>query len=214
MRSSTQSESVRAKLVVGAIALVAVSFTLFYLLFFDPWGLHPIDSWLQARLHYHAGDPGDLSTDEVRQLWTCSMHPHILEDEPGICPVCRMDLVPVRGGGQDSPPSGSTASSGEREILFYRNPMDPSVTSPVPTQDEMGMEYVAVYADEIEKTVDSESIVRINPAVVQNMNVRTALVERRDLSQEIRTVGYLEYDQERMVSDFLMELKQNPLRYA
>ncbi len=32
------------------------------------------------------------------------------------------------------------------------------------------------------------------------MNVQTAMVERRDLNQEIRTVGYLEYDQERMVT--------------
>jgi RND family efflux transporter MFP subunit len=42
--------------------------------------------------------------------------------------------------------------------------------------------------------------VSIDPAVVQNMNVQSALVERRDLSHEIRTVGYLEYDQERMVT--------------
>jgi Cu(I)/Ag(I) efflux system membrane fusion protein len=32
--------------------------------------------------------------------------------------------------------------------LFYRNPMNPSVTSPVPTKDAMGMDYVPVYADD------------------------------------------------------------------
>ncbi len=28
--------------------------------------------------------------------WTCPMHPEILEDKPGACPICRMDLVPIR----------------------------------------------------------------------------------------------------------------------
>ena len=37
--------------------------------------------------------------------------------------------------------------------------------------------------------------VRTDPTVVQNMNVTTAAVERRDLSQSILTVGYLDYDQ-------------------
>ena len=28
--------------------------------------------------------------------WTCPMHPDILEDKKGTCPICKMDLVPVR----------------------------------------------------------------------------------------------------------------------
>ena len=28
--------------------------------------------------------------------WTCPMHPEILEDKKGTCPICKMDLVPVR----------------------------------------------------------------------------------------------------------------------
>ncbi len=48
--------------------------------------------------------------------------------------------------------NGSSSSSygkpGERKILFYRNPMNPSITSKVPMKDEMGMDYVPVYADQ------------------------------------------------------------------
>ncbi len=36
----------------------------------------------------------------------------------------------------------------ERKPLFYRNPMNPAITSPVPAQDEMGMDYIPVYADD------------------------------------------------------------------
>jgi len=41
-----------------------------------------------------------------------------------------------------------TASDSERQPLFYRNPMNPEVTSPVPAKDQMGMDYIPVYADE------------------------------------------------------------------
>ena len=41
-----------------------------------------------------------------------------------------------------------TAST-EREPLFYRNPMNAEITSPVPAKDHMGMDYVPVYADMI-----------------------------------------------------------------
>jgi len=35
-----------------------------------------------------------------------------------------------------------------KKPLFYRNPMNPSITSPVPAKDNMGMDYVPVYADD------------------------------------------------------------------
>jgi Cu(I)/Ag(I) efflux system membrane fusion protein/cobalt-zinc-cadmium efflux system membrane fusion protein len=78
--------------------------------------------------------------------------------------------------------------------------MDPSVTSPVPRKDEMGMDYVPVYADEAASAANQGAVVTIDPTVQQNMNVVTERVSRRDISHEIRTVGYLDYDQEQMVS--------------
>ena len=200
MKAPTKSDNSRGKHTLWALLLVAVSFVFFYLLFFDPWGLHPVDGWLQARLNYHAGDMEMTTGEPEGQLWTCSMHSHILEDEPGECPICGMTLVRVTGGGSASQAQEASTKSGEREILFYRNPMNPTITSPVPAKDEMGMEYVPVYAYEVNQAVGQGPTVSINPVVVQNMNVQTAMVERRDLSQEIRTVGYLEYDQGRMVT--------------
>lgn len=35
-----------------------------------------------------------------------------------------------------------------KKPLFYRNPMNPSVTSPVPAKDNMGMDYVPVYTED------------------------------------------------------------------
>ncbi|MDR0866122.1 MAG: efflux RND transporter periplasmic adaptor subunit [Candidatus Symbiothrix sp.] len=30
------------------------------------------------------------------QIWTCSMHPQIKQDHPGKCPICGMDLIPLK----------------------------------------------------------------------------------------------------------------------
>src|SRR5205085_11803256 len=38
---------------------------------------------------------GDGAQDETATRWTCPMHPEIVRDEPGVCPICGMKLVPV-----------------------------------------------------------------------------------------------------------------------
>ncbi|MFQ9022179.1 MAG: heavy metal-binding domain-containing protein [Parabacteroides merdae] len=45
----------------------------------------------------HEGHSHDLVQDETG-VWTCSMHPQIRQDKPGKCPICAMDLIPVRKG--------------------------------------------------------------------------------------------------------------------
>ncbi|WP_339661737.1 efflux RND transporter periplasmic adaptor subunit [uncultured Polaribacter sp.] len=32
---------------------------------------------------------------ETKQMWTCSMHPQIMQPEAGDCPICGMDLIPA-----------------------------------------------------------------------------------------------------------------------
>ena len=36
---------------------------------------------------------------EAKQTYTCPMHPQIVQDKPGTCPICGMDLVPITAGG-------------------------------------------------------------------------------------------------------------------
>lgn len=38
-----------------------------------------------------------LESHEGEEVWTCSMHPQIRQSEPGKCPLCGMDLIPVSG---------------------------------------------------------------------------------------------------------------------
>ena len=45
-------------------------------------------------------DVSDISdrTNEQNLMWTCSMHPQIMQPEPGDCPICGMDLIPAETG--------------------------------------------------------------------------------------------------------------------
>lgn len=87
----------------------------------------------------------------------------------------------------------------ERKPLFYRNPMNPDITSPVPAKDSMGMDYVPVYADNDSDNGEPAGTVKIDPVTEQNIGVRTAKVMQQSLSHTIRTVGRVDYDEERMV---------------
>jgi membrane fusion protein, copper/silver efflux system len=49
--------------------------------------------------------------------YTCSMHPQIRSKEPGKCPICGMDLIPVQGeGGPQGPPERVTLSERARAL--------------------------------------------------------------------------------------------------
>ncbi|MCG6900974.1 MAG: efflux RND transporter periplasmic adaptor subunit [Gammaproteobacteria bacterium] len=90
-------------------------------------------------------------------------------------------------------------TSAEPEVLFYRNPMNPAITSPVPAKDEMGMDYIPVYAkDGARPHGEPTGTVTIDPVTVQNIGVRTAQARQQTLSRHIRSVGRVTFDEERL----------------
>jgi Cu(I)/Ag(I) efflux system membrane fusion protein len=93
--------------------------------------------------------------------------------------------------------SENASKEKRKKILFYRNAMNPAVTSPVPAKDSMGMDYVPVYADGDGEN-DKAGTVKIDPTVVQNIGVRTAKVKIEALSKVVRAVGRVDFDEEKM----------------
>src|SRR5690606_9668374 len=75
------------------------------------------------------------------------------------------------------------------------NPMGLPDTSPEPKKDSMGMDYIPVYADE---QGDDVGTVRVSPARLQSLGVRTAPVEFRVLDAALRAVGRIELDERRI----------------
>ena len=127
------------------------------------------------------------------ELYTCGMHPNVIQEGEGNCPICGMNLTPINGStdASNSTTVGDESSSGSKEILYYRAPMDPTYISPKPGKSPMGMDLIPVYAGE----EAFGATVKINPTTVQNIGVRTAHVVQRDLHQNIRTIGRIDYDE-------------------
>ena len=80
---------------------------------------------------------------QTAEMYTCGMHPHVVQEGPGSCPICGMDLSPM----------------GETSI---------------------------------------DDAVYIDPVVVQNMGVRTAIVERQPVFRHLRTIGEVEVGEDEL----------------
>ncbi|HFA49218.1 MAG TPA: efflux RND transporter periplasmic adaptor subunit [Bacteroidetes bacterium] len=55
-----------------------------------------------AESHDHSGEAVEISNDGA-EIWTCSMHPQIQQEEPGQCPICGMDLIPLSKNSSNDP---------------------------------------------------------------------------------------------------------------
>lgn len=97
-----------------------------------------------------------------------------------------------------SEPMSMTAAAQEtapakdgREILYYRHPMGLPDTSKVPKKDSMGMDYIAVYADE----AGDSNTVKVSLDKLQRSGVRTEKVGKQAISRTVRAAGIVEHDE-------------------
>jgi Cu(I)/Ag(I) efflux system membrane fusion protein len=126
----------------------------------------------------------NAAATQTKTLYTCGMHPQIIQDHPGNCPICGMKLTPIRK-------QAATGAPGERKIAYYKSTMNPGETSSQPGKDSMGMDMVPVY----ENAANESQTIAIDPATIQTMNIRTAEVTRGPLRRVIRTVANVDYDE-------------------
>ncbi|MCI0530814.1 MAG: efflux RND transporter periplasmic adaptor subunit [candidate division Zixibacteria bacterium] len=119
-------------------------------------------------------------------LYSCGMHPNVISDKPGNCPICGMKLTPIQSGLESNP-----NVSAERKIKYWQAPMDPTFISDKPGKSPMGMDLVPVYEDQIQ----TDAIV-IDPMMAQNMGLRTVTAEVKVLARTIHTAGHITYNQE------------------
>ena len=141
--------------------------------------------------------PAQAQVEKKAVRYHCPMHTDYVSDKPGTCPICGMHLVPV----DKKAPTASAETKGERKVLFYRNPMDPSVTSPVPAKDSMGMDYVPVYSDEATtatSSVPGMAPVHLDSRGLELSGVQTAVAERQVLQRTTRAVGVVAPDESRI----------------
>ena len=132
-------------------------------------------------------------------IYQCPMHPSVTSDHPGDCPICGMRLKPVE---RIEKTANDSKKTGGRKIEFYRSPMNPNQTSPVPRKDEMGMDYIPVYGDEVHEpeasSVTGLAAININPERQQSIGLRTVSVTRGAISASLRTAGRIKADPTRV----------------
>jgi RND family efflux transporter MFP subunit len=124
----------------------------------------------------------------------CPMHPQIVRDAPGDCPVCGMRLEKRPRG------AGSPAASAGRRLLYYRHPMNPAVHSQTPAKDDMGMDYVPVYDDEVPAPgshVAGRALVALPPERARLLGIRSQVVVEAGAGGALRTVGRVAVDERR-----------------
>ena len=125
--------------IVGLAAAVAAGFGLGR---YD-W---PTPPWQQAGVEGAGETALEHAAKHLDPTYTCPMHPQIVRDQPGQCPICGMDLVPVE----------AEAGGAGAELT-------------------------------------------ISPEVVNNLGVRTGQATVGDIWRRIDTLGYVDYDEERLV---------------
>lgn len=105
------------------------------------------------------------------------------------------DFVPVREDAENEIQPASSAAkakpSGDRKILYYRNPMGLPDTSPTPKKDWMGMDYIPVY----EGADQGGSTVVVSLDRVQRSGVRTEEVRKRVLVRPVRAPAVAKPDE-------------------
>jgi Cu(I)/Ag(I) efflux system membrane fusion protein/cobalt-zinc-cadmium efflux system membrane fusion protein len=164
--------SVRLWVMIGVAAVVCIA---------------ALALWPERDTNGGSGQPSADVDSETHgrsgDLYTCGMHPQVLSETPGTCPICQMDLTPVK---VEHGSATKTASSGERRVKFWRAPMDPNFISDQPGKSPMGMDLIPVYEDEAAE--EGDMAITISPVVVQNMGVRTAPVQKKAVVKTVRTL--------------------------
>ena len=145
-------------------------------------------------LGYLAGRAGGQPATEIgvvghSALYHCPMHPQIVSDKPGQCPICQMTLV-------------KNVKEPRAKRVIYRSTMNPNETSDHARNDSMGM---AMVPEELEEPIGGAgpSVEGLAPLVLSArqralLGARTVRVAASPFLKTLRTVGLVTVDERRM----------------
>lgn len=139
-------------------------------------------------VHDHEYRPVFTEEGEI-DYWTCAMHPSVRMKEPGKCPICSMETVPVWKKDQSQSETTSQTkmedkdpATNEEDMVGMQGHDHSSMgTAPKPSSDQ-----------------DAKSTFTVSPERQQLIGIKTEPVMIRTLDKEIRTVGMVTLDESKI----------------
>jgi membrane fusion protein, copper/silver efflux system len=129
------------------------------------------------------------SKDNNIDYWTCTMHPSVHSKDPGKCPICSMDLVPVIKRSATPASSSENAPHHDHAAMLAGKPTGGGEMQGMPGMPGMkgGAESIGPQTSEFVVPVERQ----------QQIGVTYAKVERKALEHTIRSVGLIVPDRSR-----------------
>ncbi len=160
------------------------------------WSLVALMALAAAAAWLHWSGVGGNGGSAAAVQYHCPMHPSVVTDHRGECPICGMDLVAIAAA---KPEPASTGGAAPAAKGAYWCPMHPEVASDDPNATCpkcSGMRLMPRPAAESAKAgVPGLVPVDIAPERVQRIGMRTAVVARERLAPSLRTVGIVTADE-------------------
>ena len=97
----------------------------------------------------------DARAGETKQLYTCGMHPAVIQDHPGNCPICGMKLTPIKSG-----------TSGDASV----NPS--AIAVDAATQQNMNLRTAEVRRGPLRKTIRTVGTIDYNETALADVTTR------------------------------------------
>lgn len=147
------------------------------------------------------GSGADPGLGAPAAAYHCPMHPSMVSDKPGECPICGMRMVRADGREEPAPAGASSPSASPGRRVVYRSTMNPGEVSDHPGKDSMGMDMEAIEIDPEPggaTRVEGRAPVRIAPARQQLIGVRTQAAARVPFVRSIRSAGQVVPDETRL----------------
>jgi len=94
-----------------------------------------------------------------------------------------------------------TTKAAVKKPIYWVAPMDANYKRDKPGKSPMGMDLVPVYEEGVGSNRADEGVgtIRVSPDVINNLGVRTVTAQYRRLHNQINTVGYVTYDEDKLV---------------
>ena len=158
-------------------------------------------TWLLTRPA--GGDPHDHAAEAAapaKARYQCPMHPTVVQDHPGDCPICGMKLVALAPATASAPAPKPAA-----EHETYQCPMNPDVVTDSPSRCPLcGMKLVKLAMAEEAATPAAGGApeglvtVKIDPERQQLIGLRTVEVAEGEIGTSLRTTGRVAVDETRV----------------